>query len=241
MLFRSLAQLIEENKELKKSLEDKKQEYVSKKEKLESDNEKLKTDIENEKKLKVKYEQALNNEIVKHNKAVNQVSELNEKIGDLKEQCKNQETTISSLTKDLKKKDEALKSSADKISLLNENVKKMKSYTSPEELKNKINEKDIIIKSLEEDVKWLIGYAKGTDDKVRGYFGGSQEELNKHNNWLCNEPKDGTYKKFFGDGVEPVFENSSSKKTEDRPNQIGDNGNIDFPQTNKFNIPKQQL
>ena len=243
----TLAQLIKDNKDLKKSLEDEKQEYVSKKEKLESDNEKLKTDIENEKKLKVKYEQALNNEIVKHNKAVNQVSELNKKIGDLEEQCKNQEATISSLTEDLNEKDEALKSSADKISLLNENVEKMKDYISPEVYNTEINEKSKKINSLEKDVEWLIGYAKGTDDKVRSYFGGKQEELNKHNNWLCNEPKDGVYKKFFGDGVEPFFENSSNKKTEDSGIQNVNNGNNEItkannvPQSQGFGKPKQQI
>lgn len=237
----TLAQLIQENEKLKKSLEDEKNEYVSKKEQLESENKKLKTDIKDEKKDKIKFKQELDEEIVEHKKAVDEVSKLNEKIRDLEEQCKNQEATINSLKEDLEKKDEDLKCNADEIRRLNESNEKMKDYISREVYNTEINKKSEKINSLEKDVEWLIGYAKGTDDKVRSYFDGKQEELNKHNNWLCNEPKDGVYKKFFGDGVEPVFENSSSKKTEDRPNQIGDNGNIDFPQTNKFNISKQQL
>lgn len=240
----TLAQLIQENEKLKKLLEDEKNEYESKKEQLESENKILKTDIKNKKKLIVEYDQKLNEEITNHR---DEVSKLNEKIEGLEEQCENQETTINSLKEDLKKKDEDLKCNADEIRRLNESNEKMKDYISREEYNTEINEKSEKINSLEKDVEWLIGYAKGTDDKVRSYFGGKQEELNKHNNWLCNEPKDGVYKKFFGDGVEPFFENSSNKKTEDSGIQNVNNGNNEItkannvPQSQGFGKPKQQI
>lgn len=227
----TLAQLIKDNEELKKSLEDEKNEYVSKKEQLESENEKLKTDIEEEKKLKVEYEQKLNAETTKNRK-------LNKKIKDLEEQCKNQEATINSLTEKMDDLDGELSNSKSEISCLNNTIEEMKDYISPEKLKNIIYEKDIIIQSLEGDVNWLIGYAKGTDDKVKSYFNGKQEELNKHNNWLCNEPKNEEYIKFFDDGVEPVIESISNNQTEDRGAQNGSNGNIEI--TNANNVPQSK-
>lgn len=200
-----LSELINDEKEKIEQLDIEKAEYKEAKDALVSENEKLKSDLEGEQKKYSKLEQEYNKSVVK---CRNDIEKKNEEINTFMSKIDKLEGDKKGLEYDknvLIQKVDKLEKEINILSDPNQN-EKCKS------LKNDLNNLQGTIENLQNDIKWLIGYAKATDDKVKKFYKGDKNDLNEHNNWLCNKLKDNNFIKFFGNNI-PKDELKNDKQT----------------------------
>lgn len=200
----TLVDLINQNEIKSKELEDQRNEYLELKEKLENDNFELNSKLDRKEK---EYQKAM--------------KELDKKEVDRKEL----EGKLDQKNKDIEKLQDDYNELSDKsielISSLKDAEEKIDSLNNQLEEKNsdyasyKIDAESRISK-LEEEKEWLIGYAKGTDEKILNYKRGNKSDLEGHANWLMNEIKDDSFTRFFGNKLnncnETVTNNISTVK-----------------------------
>lgn len=200
-----LAGLLNDENEKINQLETEKAEYKTAKEVLVSENEKLKCNLDSEKKKYSDLER-------EHNKSVvdfrNKIEELNKTINEYK-------LTIDKLKCDKEYLEEENKELNIKVENLNEKINILSDPSQNEkckDLQDELNNLRKTVNSLQNDINWLKGYAKATDDKVKRFYNGNKTDLDKHNDWLCNQPKDKDFIRFFGNDV-PKYETKNDENT----------------------------
>lgn len=193
-----LSVLINDEQEKIKQLEIEKQEYEEARKKIVDENERLKSNLKAKEKALSDCQHNFDSEVVNHRKDCDEkekiISEKDKVITSLNVQIEE----LNADTDKLNEENESLKRKIGKmeaeIKELSDECEAHKSDKHDEELQAAIKK----ISDLQSDVDWLIGYAKATDEKVRKYFRGDTSDLNGHNKWLCNQPKDQQFKRLFG-------------------------------------------
>ena len=201
--------ILSENKKLKSDLDDKKRELSAKQQ-----------DYDSYVNTQRNVEKELNNRIQKLTQDNYLLSQKMKTVENEAKELKEQNNVAADEIEELRGKNDELisqlqemsnKLNGNKDDISGDNNSDMeKTVSENEELKKQIDE-------LNKDVEWLVGYAKGTDRKIKSYFNSHKKELEEHHNWLCNKPKDETYKKFFESNSEDDSENKNAGKPETSP------------------------
>lgn len=212
-----LAELINDEREKTAQLDNEIKKYAEAKEKILSENEKLKNDLLKARNEIIKNKQALDKETVAVRNKDGEIDELNKKIKELKKK-----------NADLEKENEKLGNKNLELVDQNSDLEERKSELE-QQLQTLSGERDSDadkirrlsgeIAGLRKDIDWLTNYAKGTDDKVKKFFRDDKQPLTEHNNWLCNRPKDDTYKKFFEPGNTGAGQNGNNSAADSGENR----------------------
>lgn len=212
-----LADLINDEQEKHRQLIEGKTAFENEKKALVSENEKLKSNLENAREKYTECDRALNKAVVDNRKAIN---EKEEKI------------------KKLMSKIGELESENNDLSIINKELEKEKNQMSDticgqQEKLDKLKELNDTLEVLKKDKKWLIDYAKSTDEKVKKYYTGDKKALDDHRNWLCNMSKDDDFKKFFGDDSCENYNQDYSNAKVDEANAADNKNESDNSQNQK--------
>ncbi|MBQ7008826.1 MAG: hypothetical protein IJN05_06375 [Ruminococcus sp.] len=209
-----LADLIRKEEDAINSLDEEKHKLIEIENKYLTENERLKSDNGNLKR-QLNSKQHEFDEAVASNRIV--VQEKDNKIGFLEQDKDDLTKKLTAAESQLEKHEAKNKKLKEEIEKSKEEISELKKQLR--ELSEKADDKDneqsdevsaetekliyendelnIQVDKLKQDVQWLIGYAKGIDGKIKNYFKNQKNELEAHHNWLCNKPKDETYKRLL--------------------------------------------